>query len=146
MHHASGNYFVGQPVCFWIRKFSTDHAVYIFNRVWLVVFSKEDENVCMRQLTLLKFNDIDSHNRASYNMLLVNVIDQLLQLDFKHSGYRIRSILRLLSKQQHSLDLKPLGIVSECNKHIWAAGPSAYCHGILIIMNHVMWTYCERRW
>jgi hypothetical protein len=99
MHHASGNRLVGQPVCFWIRKFSTDHAVYILDRVWLVVFDKEDENVCMQQPTLLKFNDIDSRNRASQNMLLVNVIDQLLQLDFEHSGYQIRSILRLLSEQ-----------------------------------------------
>jgi hypothetical protein len=28
----------------------------------------------------------------------VNVIDQLLQLDFEHSGYQIGSILRLLSE------------------------------------------------
>jgi len=114
--------------------------------VWLAVFGKEDENVCMQQPTLLKFNDIDSRNRASQNMLLVNVIDQLLQLDFEHSGYQIRSILRLLFEQQHSFDFKPLGIASECNKRIWATGPSTYCHGILIILNHVSWTYCERRW
>ncbi len=25
-------------------------------------------------------------------------------------------------------------------------GPSAGCHDILIILNHVTWTYCERRW
>ncbi len=100
----------------------------------------------MRQPTLLKFNNIDSHNRASQNMLLVNVIDQLLQLDFEHSGYQIRSILRLLSEQQRSLDFKPLGIASECNKCIRAACPSVDCHGILIILNHVTWTYYERRW
>jgi len=41
----------------------------------------------MQQLTLLKFNDIDSRNRASQKMVLVNVIDQFLQLDFEHSGY-----------------------------------------------------------
>jgi hypothetical protein len=73
-------------------------VVYIFDRVWLVVFGKEDENVCMQQPTLLKFNDIDSYNRAFENMFVVNVIDQLLQLDFEHSDYQIRSILRLLSK------------------------------------------------
>ncbi len=95
---------------------------------------------------LLKFNDIDSRNRASQNMVLVNVIDQLLQLDFEHSSYQIWSILRLLSEWQRSLDFKPLGIASECNKHIWAADPFADCHGILIILNHVTWTYCERRW
>jgi len=100
----------------------------------------------MRQPTLLKFNDIDSRNRASQNMFFVNVIDQLLQLDFEHSGYQIRSILRLLSEQQRSLDFKPLGIVSECNKRIRAACPSTDCHGILIILNHVTWTYCERTW
>jgi hypothetical protein len=77
-------------------------------------------------------------------MLLVNVIDQLLQLDFEHLGYQIRSILRLLSGQQRSLDFKPLGIVSECNKHIRATGPSANCHGILIILNHVTWTSYEK--
>ncbi len=48
MHHAFGNRFVGQPVCLWIRKFNIDHAVYIFDRVWFVVFGNEDENVCMR--------------------------------------------------------------------------------------------------
>jgi hypothetical protein len=137
---------MGQPVCLWIQKFSTDHAVYILNHVWLAVLGKEDENVCMRQPTLLKLNDIDSHNRASQNMFLVNVIDQLLQLDFEHSGYQIRSILRLLSSQQRSFDLRPLGIASECNKRIQATGPSADCHGILIILNHVMWSSCERRW
>ncbi len=78
MHHASCNCFVGQLVCLWIRKFNIDHAVYIFDQVWLKVFGKEDENVCMQQPTFLKLNDIDSHNRASQNMLLVNVIDQLL--------------------------------------------------------------------
>jgi len=78
MHHASGNRFVGQLVCFLIRKFSTDHVVYVLDRVWLAVFDKENENVCMRQPTLLKFNDIDSYNCASQNMLLVNVVDQLL--------------------------------------------------------------------
>jgi len=78
MHHASGNHFVGQPIYFWIQKFSTDHAVYILDRVWLAIFDKEDENVCMWQPTLLKFNDIESRNHASQNMLLVNVIDQLL--------------------------------------------------------------------
>jgi len=87
MHHAFGNQLVGQPVCLWIYKFNTDHVVYIFDRVWLEVFGKEDENVCMRQPTLLTLDDIDSRNCASQNMLLVNVIDQLLQLDFKHSGY-----------------------------------------------------------
>ncbi len=46
MHHASGNRLVGQPVCLRIRKFNTNHAVYILDRVWLVVFSK-DENVSM---------------------------------------------------------------------------------------------------
>jgi hypothetical protein len=79
-------------------------------------------------------------------MVLVNVIDQLLQLDFEHSNYQIGSILRLLFKWQCSLDFKPLGIASECNKRIWAAGPSTDCHGILIILNHVTWTYYERRW
>jgi hypothetical protein len=78
MRHAFGNSLMGQPVCFWIRKFSTDHVVYILDRVWLVVFDKEDENVCMRHPTLLKLNDIDSCNRASQNMFIVNVIDQLL--------------------------------------------------------------------
>jgi len=74
-------------------------VVYIFDRVWLAVFGKEDENVCMRQPMLLKFNDIDSHNHASQNMLLVNIIDQFFQLDFEHSGYQIRLILKLLSEQ-----------------------------------------------
>ncbi len=96
--------------------------------------------------TLLKFNDIDSRNRASQNMVLMNVIDQLLQLDFEHSGYQIRSILRLLSEWQRSFDFKPLGIASECNKRIRVASPSVDYHGILIILNHVTWTYCERRW
>ncbi|CAK9249586.1 unnamed protein product [Sphagnum jensenii] len=100
----------------------------------------------MRQPTLLKFYDIDSRNRATQNMVLVNVIDQLLQLDFEHSGYQIRSILRLLSEQQRSFDFKPLGIASECNKRIRTVGPSTDYHGILIILNHVTWTYCERRW
>jgi hypothetical protein len=44
----------------------------------------------MRQPTLLKLNNIDSRNRVSQNMLLVNVIDQLLELDFEHLGYQIR--------------------------------------------------------
>jgi hypothetical protein len=79
-------------------------------------------------------------------MLRVNVIDQLLLLDFKHSGYQIQSILRLLSRQECSFDLKPLRIVSECNKRIWALNPSIDCHGILIILNHVTWTSCERKW
>ncbi len=100
----------------------------------------------MRQPTLLKLNDIDSRNRASQNMILVNVIDQLLKLDFEHLGYQIWSILRLLSEQQCSSDFKPLGIISECNKRIRTAGPSADYHGILIILNHVTWTYSERRW
>jgi hypothetical protein len=122
------------------------HAVYILERVWLEVFGKEDENVCMRQPTLLEINGINSRNRASHNKLLVNVINHFLQFDFEHSGYQIRSIPRLLSGQQHSLDLRPLGIVSECNKRIQAMGPSTDCHGILIILNHVTWTSCERRW
>jgi hypothetical protein len=79
-------------------------------------------------------------------MVLVNVIDQLLQLDFEHSGYQIQSIFRLLSEQQRSSDFKPMGITSECNKRIQTASPSTDCHGILIILNHVTWTYCERRW
>jgi hypothetical protein len=114
--------------------------------VWLVVFGKENENVCMRQPTLLKLNDIDSCNRASQNMLLMNVIDQLFQLDFEHFGFQIRLILRLLFGQQRSLDLKPLGITNECNKRIQVMGPSVDYHGILIILNHVTWTSCERRW
>jgi hypothetical protein len=61
-------------------------------------------------------------------MLLVNVIDQLLQLGFEHSGYQIWSIPRLLSRQQRSLDLRALGIASECNKRIQATGPSIDCH------------------
>ncbi len=100
----------------------------------------------MRQPTLLKFNDINSCNCASQNMVLMNVIDQLLQLDFEHLGYQIKLILRLLSEFQRSFNFKPLGIANECNKRIRAAGPSADCHGILIILNHVTWTYYERRW
>jgi hypothetical protein len=46
-------------------------------------------------------------------MVLVNVVDQLLQLDIEHSGYQIRSILRLLSDWQRYIDFKPLGIASE---------------------------------
>jgi hypothetical protein len=34
--------------------------------------------------------------------------------------------LRLLFEQQRSLDIKPLGIASECNKHICTMGPSTY--------------------
>ncbi len=86
MHHAFGNRLMGQPICLWIRKFNTDRVVYILDRVWLAVFGKKNENVCMWQPTLLKLNDIDSHNCASQNMLLVNVIDQLFQLDFEHSS------------------------------------------------------------
>ncbi len=78
MHHAFDNRFVGQPVCLWIWKFNIDHASYILDNVWLAIFDKENENVCMRQPTLLKLNDIDSYNRVSQNMLLMNVIDQLL--------------------------------------------------------------------
>jgi hypothetical protein len=51
-----------------------------------------------------------------------------------------------MSEWQRSLDFKPLGNASECNKRVRAAGPSANCHGILIILNHVTWTFCERRW
>ncbi len=58
MHHASGNHLVVQPVCLWIWKFSIDHTVYILDCVWLAVFDKEDENVCMWQPMLLKLNDI----------------------------------------------------------------------------------------
>jgi hypothetical protein len=79
-------------------------------------------------------------------MLLVNVIDQLHQLDFKHSGYQIQSILRLLLGEECFIDLRPLGIVSECNKCIRVAGPSIDCHGVLIILNHVTWTSYERKW
>jgi hypothetical protein len=79
-------------------------------------------------------------------MVLVNVIDQFLEFDFEHSGYQIGSILKLLSEWQRSLNFKPLGIASDYNKRIRAAGPSANCHGILIILNHVTWTYYERRW
>ncbi len=96
--------------------------------------------------SLLKFNDIESRNYASQNMVIVNVIDKFIQLDFDLSCYQIRSILKLLSEWQCSLDFKPLGIANECNKCIWATGPSANCHGILIILNYVTWTYCERRW
>jgi hypothetical protein len=71
---------VGQPVCLWIRKFNSNHAVYILDHMWLVVFGNKDDNVCMRQPTLLKLNDIDSSTCAPRNILLVNVIDQLLQL------------------------------------------------------------------
>jgi hypothetical protein len=39
-----------------------------------------------------------------------------------------------------------LGIASECNKRIRATGPSADCHGILIIPNHVTWTSYGRSW
>jgi hypothetical protein len=39
----------------------------------------------------------------------MNVIDQLLQLDFEHLGYQIWSIMRLLFGQQRSLDIRPLG-------------------------------------
>jgi len=78
MHHASGNRLMGQLVCFLIWKFSTNHAVYIFDHVWFIISGKKDENVCMQQPTLLKFNDIDSRNHASQNMFLMNVIDQLL--------------------------------------------------------------------
>ncbi len=80
MHYASGNRLVGQPVCLWIRKFNSNHAVYILDHMWLVVFGNKDDNVCMRQPTLLKLNDIDSSTCAPRNILLVNVIDQLLQL------------------------------------------------------------------
>jgi hypothetical protein len=146
MHHASGNRFVGQLVCLWIWKFNTNHAVYILDHVWFAIFDKEDENVCMQEPTLLKFNDIDSRNCASQNMFFVNVIDQLLQLDFEQSGYQIWSILRLLFGQQCYFDFRPSGIANECNKRIRATGPSTDCHGILIILNHVTWTYCEKRW
>jgi hypothetical protein len=87
----------------------------------------------------LKLNDIDSHNHVSQNMLLVNVIDQLLQLDFEHSSYQIQSILRLLSGQQCSRDLRPLGIANECNKCIQTIGPSVDCHGILINVTTPLW-------
>jgi hypothetical protein len=79
-------------------------------------------------------------------MLLVNVVDQLLQLDFEHSGYQIGSILKLLAEWQRSLNFKPLGIASDCNKRIRVTSPSADYHGILIILNHVTWTYCEKIW
>jgi hypothetical protein len=65
LHHASGNRLVGQPICLWIRKFNTDHAIYIFDHVWLEVFGKKIENVCIQQPTHLKLNDIDSRNHAS---------------------------------------------------------------------------------
>jgi hypothetical protein len=48
MHHAAGKRLVGQLVYLWIWKFSTDHAIYILDHVWFVVFGKKDENVCMR--------------------------------------------------------------------------------------------------
>jgi len=51
-----------------------------------------------------------------------------------------------LFEQQRSLHFKPLGIASECNKRIRAAGPSGDCRDILIILNHATWTYYERRW
>jgi hypothetical protein len=79
-------------------------------------------------------------------MVIVNVIDKFIQLDFEHSCYQIRSILKLLSEWQRFLDFKPLGIANECNKCIWATSPFANCHGILIILNHVTWIYFERRW
>jgi hypothetical protein len=41
MHHAFGNRLVGQLVRFLIRKFSTDHAIYILDCVWLAVVGEK---------------------------------------------------------------------------------------------------------
>ena len=61
---------------------------------------KCEEQLHVREASLLKFDLVHSCNRSPKDLLVFQLVNQLLDLSLKDSGNDIRAILRLLPRKQ----------------------------------------------
>ena len=61
------------------------------------MFGKDDQNVAMRQTSLLKLNHIRVGNYFPKELAMDQILHQLILLELEHSGNQIMSVLSFLT-------------------------------------------------
>ena len=86
----------------------------------------------MRQISLLKLNDINMSFRLSQHMSLCKISNQLFKLQLKHSSTKIKAILNKYFKKQVASELRSIKITRKCNEEIKLFELAYQCQSILL--------------
>ena len=90
----------------------------------------------MRQISLLKLNDINMSFRLSQHMSLCKISNQLFKFQLKHSSTKIKAILNRYFKEQITSELRSIKITRKCNEKIKLFKLAYQCQSILLFNLH----------
>lgn len=137
MEHSVLDSLVGGRVSFRVRDLSGDIFVVIGRIFRLVIRTHDEQNVCVRETTLLKLDDMDHGDNFPKNLFLQQVVEKLLQLDVKDAGSQVRTVDRCLMWEKLRRDFRPLGIARKRDEIIRVGGVCTHNgHCILIQLVH----------
>lgn len=131
VHHAPGDGGIKQRVLGSIRDFCRNHLVVVGGVVGFGGRVKNDEEVCMREAALLKFNNMDVRHHPAQNAVLEKELQQGLQFQAEDTAHQIRAVLGALPWQQSCHNLRPVGVAGDGQESIWFPKGADNRHRIL---------------
>jgi hypothetical protein len=84
----------------WIRNFSREELVELIRSVKLGIRMEKDDEMSVRQATLLKFIGVAVSNSLAQASHFHDIIEQLLTLHMKYSTDNVWMISRLLVRKE----------------------------------------------
>jgi len=137
MDHGVLDGLVGGRVGVGVRDLGRDIRIVIRRSCRLVVRTHDEQNVGVREATLLELNDVKHGNNFPENLLLQQIVQELLQLDVEDAGSEVRTVNRCLVGEKLRRDLRPLGIAGKRDKIVRRGGVCSHNgHCILVQLHH----------
>jgi len=134
MDHELFNMFKEGRVGIW--ELRRHKAINIFWSVQLGARLEEDNDMSMRETSLLKLNGVEM-SCPSTQYIISDILDKRLKLGTKHSDHQVREISRMLTWKECSLNLRPVRIGSHGDEEIPSSIVPVDGQGILQVLLHV---------
>ena len=113
MHHTLRDDAVEVRLLVAIRNFSADDGINVLDGLRLVLGMQDDQDVGMRQATLLELYNVHSSHNSTQNMLVKQVLAKSVEFEFEDPRDDLGAFLSGLARQDSSGDFSPLGVGCE---------------------------------
>jgi hypothetical protein len=124
-----------------VRDLSMDNGIDMVGVTNFVCRLQEDEEVYVRQATLLELNGVDTSSDFT-KQTTSDIMQQSLLLLVEDTGNNVRTICSsltcsILILQEGSLDLRPIWVCSHGDEEVRFGAITTDCHGVLEELIHV---------
>ena len=131
VQHVLAHQGIQQRMRLFVRQLCRDDRVKVIWSKQLVPSSKGDQDVSMREASLLELYHIQPGYNTPKDLVFLQLFQQSLKLALEDTCHQVRTHGCSLAWQQVLHNLLPLRVASHCQKGVRAVAVTADCHCIL---------------